>query len=238
MDPRPPEGRLALKVWLVALIVAVIPGTHQEETTTIAPDALWGLDGQLPLTSLAAPVSSDQFLGKANTVANTVLVRRLIHVAQNRRTVCDTFFRLPWFEIIAEGVHVAIGPNTGIAKQVPCPTNRFATLQQNKVTIRTLALKTHCSADAGEARADDDDVESLSVHLLDWRDINRRIHNLLLAGPCRQPRRPHNIQTLLTNQGHSERPAVSHHFTPFSNNQCRVHTGSQKSPKNQQPLAG
>ena len=173
MDPLPPEGRLALKVWLVALIVAVIPGTHQKETATIAPDAFRGLDGQLPLTSLTAPVSSDQFLGKSNTFANTVLVGRFIHVTENRRAVCDTFFRFPWFEIVTEGVHVAIRPNTGVAEQVPCPTNRFATLQQNKVTIRAFALKTYRSADAGEARADDDDVESLGVHLLDWRDINR-----------------------------------------------------------------
>ena len=143
MDPLPPEGRLALKVWLVALIVAVIPGTHQEETATIAPDAFRGLDGQLPLTSFAAPVSSDQFLAKTNTFANTVLVGRLIHVAQNRRAVCDTLFGFPGFEIVSQGMHVTVRANAGITKQVPGTPDRFASLQQNEVAIRAISLEPH-----------------------------------------------------------------------------------------------
>ena len=83
-------------------------------------------------------------------------------------------------------MHVTVRANAGIPEQVPGATDRVASLQQDKVAIRAITLEPHRGANAGEARANNDDVERLCVHLLHWGDINRRIHTLFLTRPCRQ----------------------------------------------------
>ena len=83
-------------------------------------------------------------------------------------------------------MHVTIRANAGIAKQIPGAADRVAPLQQDEVTIRAIALKAHRGANAGDARANNDDVERISVHFSHWGDINRRIHTLFLTRSCRQ----------------------------------------------------
>ena len=83
MDPLSFEGRLALKLGLIALVIAVVARTHQQEAAAVAPHTFWRIDRQLPLAAIATPVSADQLLTKTDAVADAVLICSLIHVAQN-----------------------------------------------------------------------------------------------------------------------------------------------------------
>ena len=129
MDPLSFEGRLALKLGLIALVIAVVARTHQQETAAVAPDTFGRIDRQLPLAALATPVSGNELLTKADSVADAVLICSLVHVAQNRRPVGDAFFRFPGFEIVSQGMHVTVRANAGITEQVPGAADRVASLQ-------------------------------------------------------------------------------------------------------------
>ena len=83
-------------------------------------------------------------------------------------------------------MHVTVRANAGIAKQIPGAADLVAPLQQDEVTIRAIPLKAHRGANAGEARANNNDVKRLCVHFFHGGDINRRIHTLFLTRSCRQ----------------------------------------------------
>ena len=128
MDPLSFKGRLALKLGLIALVIAVVARTHQQEAAAVAPDTFGRVDRQLPLAALATPVSGNELLTKTDAVADAVLICGLVHVAQNRGPVGDAFFRFPRFEIVSQGMHVTVGANARIPKQVPGAANRVASL--------------------------------------------------------------------------------------------------------------
>ena len=53
-------------------------------------------------------VGSQKFLAEPYAVTNAVLVGCFIHVAENRGAVGDTFIGFPGFEVVTQGVHVAV----------------------------------------------------------------------------------------------------------------------------------
>ena len=71
---------------------------------------------------------------------------------------------VPRPELVAEGEHVGVGPDAGVAEQVPGAAEPLASLQHRDGLVRELGRHLAGRADAGQAGADDQDVEMLCVH--------------------------------------------------------------------------
>src|SRR5262249_57482811 len=82
----------------------------------------------------------------------------LIHVTEDRGAVGDRLRFAPGLEAVPQGVHVAVGPDAGIAKEVPRAAHGGATLEDDVALPRAVALQVDGGPDAGEAGADDEDV--------------------------------------------------------------------------------
>src|SRR4051812_21771376 len=83
-------------------------------------------------------------------------------VVQDGSTVDDGFCSGPRPERIAKRKHIGIGAHARIAKQVPCPANAIAGLENSEVFSRAFLLQVACRADARKASTDDQYVDMVT----------------------------------------------------------------------------
>ena len=180
VHPIPGKAGLAFELRLVTLIVAVIASAHHEKTTAIAAHAIRRIHRYLPLTTLATPIGRYELLTEANSLADTILISRLIDIAENRRAVGDTLLRFPGLEVVTQRVHITVRANAGITEEIPCTANRLSALEQDEVPVGAIALQAHRGADAREPGTDDNHIECLGIRALNRGDIDGRIHFMAL----------------------------------------------------------
>ena len=89
------------------------------------------------------------------------LVDRFVQVVEDRRTVGDRLRVAPRLELEAQRVHVAVGADTGIAEKVPGAAECRPTLEDRELAVGAHGLQVVGRRNAGDAGADDDDVEVL-----------------------------------------------------------------------------
>src|SRR6185436_4133840 len=97
----------------------------------------------------------------ADALLDAVLARGLAYVMEDRRAVGDRLRLRPRLERVAEREHVGVGADAGVLEEVPRPAAALARLEDRVGLAGTVALQVDGGADAGEARADDEDVEVL-----------------------------------------------------------------------------
>src|SRR5262245_40618385 len=167
MDDRALEALLVLELRGVALLIAVVPGAHEDEVRGEA-DGLAGVralrvDG--PGRVVARPRGTRGAMAVADVLVDAVLGGRLRHVAQDRRAVGDRLGLAPRFEVVSQRVHVAVGPDAGVAKEVPGATHGRAAFEDDVALSRALAVEVDGGADAREAGAHDEHVEAFHRHV-------------------------------------------------------------------------
>src|SRR3954454_13598796 len=154
----------ARKLRRVAFLVFVIARAHEQETAGEA-DSLsralayvaFGLNG--PARLRRRPRRALDAMVEADLPVDAVVDRGLADVVQNPRPVGDRLRLGPRFERVAERVHVGVGADAGIAKQVPGAADAVAALEDHVALARALLLQVIARANAGQAGADDEDVE-------------------------------------------------------------------------------
>ncbi len=77
---------------------------------------------------------------------------------------------VPRPELVAEGEHVGVGADARVAEQVPGAAEALAALEDRDGLVRELGGELAGRADAGQAGADDQDVEVL----WSWIEHGRR----------------------------------------------------------------
>ena len=110
------------------------------------------------------PGGLHDLVAEADQPVRAVLGRRLADVAQDGGPVGDGLGLRPRPEDVAERVHVAVGADAGVAEQVPRPADRLARLKDQHGAAGTFLLQVVRRPDAGEPRADDDDVVVARLH--------------------------------------------------------------------------
>ena len=95
---------------------------------------------------------------------DAVLGRGLADIVQDPRPVGDRLGLDPRLERIAQRVHVGVGADAGIAEQIPGAADAIAAFENDKALARALLLQVIARADAGQAGADDQDVEMFGLH--------------------------------------------------------------------------
>ena len=148
----------------VAFLVFVIARAHEQEIAGEADDfgralahRALGLHG--PARLRRRPRRALDAVVEADLLVDAVVDRGLAHVVQNPRPVGDRLRLGPRFERIAERIHVGVGADAGIAKQVPGAADAVAPLEDHVALARAFLLQVIARADAGQAGADDEDVE-------------------------------------------------------------------------------
>src|SRR5947209_1470514 len=94
-----------------------------------------------------------------NLLVDAVLGRGLAHIIEDARAVGDRLRLGPRLEGIAEREHVAVGADAGIAEEIPGAADGLASLEDDEALARTFRLQMIARSDAGQAGADDEDVE-------------------------------------------------------------------------------
>src|SRR5665213_1488282 len=96
---------------------------------------------------------------EADILVDAVFGRGLPNIVQDLRPVGDRLGLEPRLERIAQREHVRDGADAWITKQVPGATDAVAALENDKAFARTIGLHMIARADAGQAGADDQDVD-------------------------------------------------------------------------------
>ena len=95
-----------------------------------------------------------------------VLARGLAHVVEDRGAVGDRLGLAPRLERVAERVHVGVRADPRIAEQIPGAADALARLEDRVGLTGAILLEVMRGADAGQAGADDQDVNVLLAHRL------------------------------------------------------------------------
>src|SRR5690349_15617121 len=97
----------------------------------------------------------------ADRLIDVVLGRGLTNVIEYRRTIGHRLVLTPGTEAITERIHIGVGANAGITKQIPRPTQRLTPFEDDKTLPRAVPLQMTRTANSRKSRANDDDVEVL-----------------------------------------------------------------------------
>ena len=152
------------KLRRVAFLVFVIARAHEQEIAGEAHDfgralAHRALGLHRPARLRRRPRRAFDAMVEADVLVDAVVDSGLAHVVQNPRSVGDRLRLGPRFERIAERIHVGVGADAGIAKQIPGAADAITPLEDDVALARAFLLQVIARADAGQAGADDEDVE-------------------------------------------------------------------------------
>src|SRR5215217_4357453 len=97
----------------------------------------------------------------ADRFVDAELVGGLADVSQDRVPVGDGLRVTPWAKAIAERVHVGVGANARVSKEIPRAAHCLASFQYDEGLVRALHLEMAGAANSGQPRAHDDYVHVL-----------------------------------------------------------------------------
>src|SRR5208282_6203511 len=120
----------------------VIAGTAEKEVAGKANRRPFGsafrLDG--PQRVGGRPRGACHPMPEADVAIDAISLRRLADIAADQSALCNRGIRLPRTKRIAEGVHVRIGANAGIAEQVPGAAEGVAAFEDDVGFVPAVSL--------------------------------------------------------------------------------------------------
>src|SRR6516164_7836340 len=102
---------------------------------------------------------------EADVAVDIELAGGVANILQDGGTVGDGVWGFPRTERVAEGVHVGVRTDAGVAEEVPGAADGAASFEDDVALAGTLRQQAIGGSDAGEACPDDDDVEVLGGHV-------------------------------------------------------------------------
>ncbi len=145
---------------LVPSLVAVVAGAEEQEPAGELDGAVLLRRGRdRPARRRAGPRGRHHPVPEPHGAVDPALARGVGDVVADRGAVGDRGGRRPGAERVAEGEHVGVGPDPGIAEQVPGAADRRTRLEDRPGQVRAAVLQVGDGADAGEAGADHDHVD-------------------------------------------------------------------------------
>src|SRR5262249_24055502 len=145
----------------IALLVVVVTTAQVQEVAGIAHRLLLGADFRLdgPARLLGRPRGGAHPVLETDVTVDANFLGRLAKIVQNGRSVRNGSISLPRPEGIAQGEHVGIRADSREAKQVPRPAQFAAPFQNRVASGRALRMQVIAGSDAGQASADNEDIE-------------------------------------------------------------------------------
>ena len=157
----------------VARLMVVISLTHPKELRRhLTPRAAF-LHRQRPAPLRLGPVGGDQRDAIADMGGQPLLLHRLLKVGDDLRPGSEHLAH-PRLPAEPERVEIAVRPDAGKPMRRPCPAQRRLLLDDREPFARQPFLQVPGGGDAGDPRADDQNVEMLHARL--GGDFALRIH--------------------------------------------------------------
>ena len=91
-------------------------------------------------------------------LADAALIHNPVEIFEDGGRIGNRLFMLPWLEIEAKRMHVAVRADAGITEQIPRPAQILAHFYNGIGKIGALQLHMRCHPDAGNAGSDDQNV--------------------------------------------------------------------------------
>ena len=158
---RPAKSARPGEIRRIAVLVFVVAAAHKQEIAGEALDRLplAALDLDRPLRLGRRPIGAHDAAVEADFLVDAVEARGFAHIIQDRGAVGDRLGFGPRPERIAERVHVGVGADAGITKQIPGAADAIAAFENRVAAIRAILLQMIAGADARQPRAHDQHVE-------------------------------------------------------------------------------
>ena len=133
MHEDPAEALHATKFGNIPVVITVVTGAGEDERARELDRLarIGALGDHVPASLLRRPVRRDDPVLKPDTRVDTCLSRRVLEVLQDRAAVNYGLFPHPGAERIAQCEHVGVRPHAGIPKEVPCPADGVARLEDH-----------------------------------------------------------------------------------------------------------
>ena len=80
---------------------------------------------------------------------DAIFISRFVDILMDGWAVSDCFFMQPWFEAIAQGVHVRVRPDAGVTEKVPSAAHVSALFDNGIAFIGALHGQMRRRTDAG-----------------------------------------------------------------------------------------
>ena len=103
-------------------------------------------------------------VAKTNMAIDPEFPSRLVDITQDGRPVGDGLGVGPGPERVAQRVHIRIRADTGVAEQVPGPSDAIAAFENGIRPARTGRLEMIAGSNPRDSRTDDQDIEMFRVH--------------------------------------------------------------------------
>ena len=154
--------------WRVTTFVPVVASTHMQNVAAQIDDLvrISAPDFQGPAGIVTGPAGTYGAMPISNVCIDIMLFSGFMNVFEYRGSVGFRLGITPRFEFVAERMHVAVRPNAGIAEKIPGTTHVIAAFQDGIALGWTFAPQMTGSADAGQSRTDNHDVEVFSCQRL------------------------------------------------------------------------
>src|SRR5207244_1007150 len=110
------------------------------------------------------PVRSDDAVVEPDVAVDALLSSHVLDVPEYGAAVRDGLVARPGTELVAEREHVGVRADTWVAEQVPGATDGIAGLEDGVAGPGALGLHVVASADAGQPRAHNENVDVLARH--------------------------------------------------------------------------
>jgi hypothetical protein len=123
------------------------------------------LDGHGPALVAGVPGRRDDLVAVADQSVDAVLLRDGAQVVEDQRTVGQRGVAGPGTPAVAEGEHVGVRADAGVAEEVPRAAEALAGLQDRHAAARVAAAQLRGGTDAGQAGPHHQDVDVLGLGL-------------------------------------------------------------------------
>ena len=170
-----------LKVRGISLFVVVVSGAIENKLAAYCDllPCIGKLRRNQPAFVGAGPVGGDDLMVVANMLLYVILSSCLANLVENFVAIGDNRTVMPGLETVTIGVHVAVGANARVAKQIPGAAADGAGFEDHKAVVRAIAAQLTGTADAGKASADNQHIDRFKLI----------IHSYLNLRSCCYPKR-------------------------------------------------
>ena len=160
------EGLDAREMRRVTVFVVVVAGAHEEKVAAqLQGLGALAIDVDRPGAVERGPARAADTVAEADVPIDAELAHRLVQIGADGVGIADRLGGGPGFEAESEGIHVGVGADAGIAKQVPGPTDVGAGLEDRPGLAGALILKVVSRADAGNPGTHYQDIEMFDRHV-------------------------------------------------------------------------
>ena len=153
----------------IPLVIAVVPACTEDPVRTELHQLLGfipgseALDVDDPPRVIGRPRSTEDLVLEPDFGVDAVLRCGLAQVGQDLVRRRDGVLVAPRLELVAEGVQIGIRSNPRIAEQIPRTAGCTARLEDGVGPVGVILLQVVRGTDAGDAGADDQDVDMLDA---------------------------------------------------------------------------